>query len=212
MNTELCITEHTHLCAVPANISEGPVDTEFPVGSVAWLVCYATGVPLPLLTWSLVKENGSQQLLDDLSLTNKYTITTIQDTEGNVASSNLTFPHFQPSDIGRYACNAMNGVTLPQGYTQYQQAYLDLQPGACHVHYLARHAVLNSSSLCIPRNTSCVLYIYLLYEYLYPNNLWCADSSIPIHAYTYLYPACVQLSAALMRCCALVVLSVYSSL
>ncbi|XP_064394608.1 hemicentin-1-like isoform X2 [Halichondria panicea] len=116
---------------VPANISEGPVDTEFPVGSVAWLVCYATGVPLPLLTWSLVKENGSQQLLDDLSLTNKYTITTIQDTEGNVASSNLTFPHFQPSDIGRYACNAMNGVTLPQGYTQYQQAYLDLQPVEC---------------------------------------------------------------------------------
>ena len=134
MNTQL-IPHYTHNTmntqppSVPANISDGPVDRQFPIGSVARLMCHASGVPLPLITWSLVREDGSQQLMDDLTLTNKYTITTIQDTQSNVVSSNLTFPYFQPLHTGHYACNAMNGVMLPQGYTQYQEAYLDIQPG-----------------------------------------------------------------------------------
>ncbi len=94
------------------------------VGTVAQLFCHSSGIPLPMITWSRVFVNGSRQMLDDLSITEPedYIITTYSQSED--VSSNLTFPLFQVSQAGQYACTAVNGVSLPAGYSQDQEASL----------------------------------------------------------------------------------------
>lgn len=75
-----------------------------------------------MITWSRVFDNGSRQMLDDLSPTEDYLITT--DSQSGIVSSNITFPIFQASQAGQYACTALNGVFLPDGYSQDQEAFL----------------------------------------------------------------------------------------
>ncbi len=107
---------------MPANISQGPEDSEFMVGTMAQLTCHSSGIPLPIIIWSRVFENGSRQMLDDLSPIEDYVITT--HSQSSMISSNLAFPTFQASQAGQYACTALNGVFLPDGYSQDQEAFL----------------------------------------------------------------------------------------
>ena len=108
--TVLCTSspQHSHIisylyclistCAVPPTASTGFTNLEVVVGENATLTCSASGLPIPLITWTVPDAAENQTIISSTVVNETFTV------------SRLTILSVQQSHTGLYACRAENSI------------------------------------------------------------------------------------------------------